>query len=168
MAGNNLAWGLPIFARAVWGREKFTPGAFYTGKRFSLPIAWAAIAFLVFGIILAMFPDGGPDPTPQTMNCMYSSVLHLLLLPSILPELWISLHNTDGSLDTVVVNMAVWGGCTVYYFVDARKWFTGPKTTVEEIDEVVGQEVATENNGILGDAKVAEAEGSGPETDKKQ
>ncbi|KAJ4397570.1 GABA-specific high-affinity permease [Gnomoniopsis smithogilvyi] len=137
VAGNNLAWGLPIFARAVWGREKFTPGTFYTGKRFSLPIAWAAIAFLVFGIILAMFPDGGPDPTPQTMNY------------------------------TVVVNMAVWGGCTIYYFVDARKWFTGPKTTVEEIDEVVGQEVATENNAILGDAKVAEAEGSGPETEKQ-
>lgn len=62
--------------------------------------------------------------------------------------------------------MAVWGGCTIYYFVDARKWFTGPKTTVEEIDEVVGHEVPTENNGILGDAKVAEAEGSGPETEK--
>lgn len=75
MAGNNVAWGVPIFARAVWGREKFVPGAFYTGKRFSLPIAWAAIAFLTFGIVLAMFPVGGPDPTPETMNCRFLFVV---------------------------------------------------------------------------------------------
>lgn len=71
-------------------------------------------------------------------------------------------------LDTVVVNMAVWGGCTIYYFVDARKWFTGPKTTVEEVDEIAGHEVTTERDGVLGDGKVAEAEGSGAETEKQQ
>lgn len=62
--------------------------------------------------------------------------------------------------------MAVWGGCTIYYFVDARKWFTGPKTTVDEIEEVVGREVAKENNGVLGDAKVAPTEGSDQDTEK--
>lgn len=133
MAGNNLAWGLPIFARAVWGRDRFRPGPFYTGRRASLPIAWAAIVFLVFGILLAMFPDGGPDPTPQSMNY------------------------------TVVVNMAVWGGATIYYFVDARKWFTGPKTTVEEVEEVTGHPVA----GEPGHGLVDEAEGSGGETEKQ-
>jgi len=106
VAGNNLAWGLPIFARAVWGQKKFTPGPFYTGNRFSIPIAWAAVIFLIFGIILAMFPSLGPNPAPETMNY------------------------------TVVVNMAVWGGATVYYFVSARKWFTGPKTTLEEVQGV--------------------------------
>lgn len=138
VAGNNLAWGLPIFARAVWGRDKFVPGPFYTGHRFSLPIAWAAIAFLVFGILLAMFPDGGPNPTPESMNY------------------------------TVVVNMAVWGGCTVYYFVDARKWFTGPKTTVEESEEVVSQVVVAEQgNGLAADVNGTGAEGSGAETESK-
>ncbi|KAE9370025.1 gaba permease [Stipitochalara longipes BDJ] len=101
VAGNNLAWGLPIFCRVVWAQHKFVPGPFYTGDRFSKPIAWVAIIFLVFGIILAMFPDGGPDPTPQTMNY------------------------------TVVINMAVWGGAMLYYFIDARKWFTGPKITID-------------------------------------
>jgi len=48
-----------------------------------------------------MFPDGGPNPTPQTMNY------------------------------TVVINMAVWGGAMLYYFIDARKWFTGPKITID-------------------------------------
>jgi hypothetical protein len=133
VAGNNLAWGLPIFARAVWGRDKFAPGPFYTGDRFSLPIAWAAVAFLVFGIVLAMFPDGGPNPTAESMNY------------------------------TVVVNMAVWGGATVYYLVDARKWFTGPKTTVEEVEAVTGHVLAGEQR----DGLVSEAEGSAGETEKQ-
>lgn len=127
VAGNNLAWGIPIFARVVWGKDKFTPGAFYTGTRFSLPIAWAAIIFLVFGILLAMFPVGGPDPTPETMNY------------------------------TVVVNMAVWGGCSIYYFISARKWFTGPKSTVEEIEGVTGPA----STGHQSDGPVNEAEESG-------
>jgi hypothetical protein len=91
VAGNNLAWGTPIFCRVVWGQAKFKPGPFYTG-RFSIPIAWAAITFLVFGIFLSMFPVGGPNPTPQSMNY------------------------------TVVINSAVWLGSLLYYFIDARKW----------------------------------------------
>lgn len=91
VAGNNLAWGMPIFARVVWGQKKFKPGPFYTG-RFSIPIAWIAIAFLVFGIVLSMFPVGGPNPTADEMNY------------------------------TVVINSGVWGGALLYYFLDARKW----------------------------------------------
>jgi amino acid transporter len=105
VAGNNLAWLTPIFARIVWGQSKFVPGPFYTG-RFSVPIAWTAIVFLVFGIILCMFPVGGPNPTPETMNY------------------------------TVVVNSAVWGGCLLYYYIDARKWFEGPKITID-LDQLV-------------------------------
>lgn len=127
VAGNNLAWGIPIFARAVWGRSKFNPGPFYTG-RFSLPIAWFAIAFLVFGIILAMFPVGGPDPTPEAMNY------------------------------TVVVNMAVWGGATIYYFVNARKWFTGPKTTLEDVEGVTGHALTEEQRRDLITEGVVEGE----------
>lgn len=26
---------------------------------------------------------------------------------------------------TVVINSAVWGGALAYYYIDARKWFTG-------------------------------------------
>ena len=67
VSGNNLAFGIPIFARVVWGQKKFRPGPFYTGARFSVPIAWTAIIFLVFGIILTMFPVGGPDPTRKSL-----------------------------------------------------------------------------------------------------
>lgn len=91
VGAQNLAWGTPIFCRLVWGQKKFKPGPVYTG-RFSVPLGWIAIAFLVFGIILAMFPVGGPNPTPQVMNY------------------------------TVVINMAVWLGALAYYYIDARKW----------------------------------------------
>jgi amino acid transporter len=48
--GNNMAYIVPILCRAVWGRDKFVPGRFYTGKA-SLPIAWFAIFFLLFGLV---------------------------------------------------------------------------------------------------------------------
>jgi amino acid transporter len=101
VAGNNVAWGVPIFCRLVWGGNKFRPGPFYTGA-LSKPLGWIAIVFLVFGIVLAMMPVGGPNPTAETMNY------------------------------TVVINCAIWLGSLVYYFADARKWFTGPKTTLSE------------------------------------
>ena len=109
VAGNNVAWGVPIFARVVWGQHKFTPGPFYTGKM-SIPIAWTAVTFLVFGIFLCMFPVGGPDPTAETMNY------------------------------TCVINAAVWGGALLYYAIDARKWFKGPVVTVDVTQLSVEQE----------------------------
>jgi len=112
VAGNNLAWMMPILSRVVWGQDKFKPGPFYTG-RFSIPIAWIAIVFLVFGIVLSMFPTAGPNPTPDTMNY------------------------------TVVINCAVWGGALLYYYVDARKWFTGPKITLSE------EELTEEQHEVL-------------------
>ena len=63
VAGNNLAWLIPILARVVWGQHKFKPGPFYTGDRLSTPLAWVAVTFLSFGILLSMFPVGGPNPT---------------------------------------------------------------------------------------------------------
>jgi amino acid transporter len=117
VAGNNLAWGTPIFCRVVWGNAKFKPGPFYTG-RLSKPIAWLAIAFLVFGIVLSMFPIGGPNPTASTMNY------------------------------TVVINMAVWGGSLAYYYIDARKWFTGPKITLNLDDLSPEQEQALADEGL--------------------
>ncbi|KIW04849.1 uncharacterized protein PV09_04031 [Verruconis gallopava] len=117
VAGNNVAWGVPIFCRVVWGQKKFKPGPFYTGK-LSVPIAWTAIIFLVFGTLLSMFPVGGPNPTPQSMNY------------------------------TVVINSAVWGGALLYYAIDARKWFTGPKITLDVSEISEAQEKAIQEEGL--------------------
>jgi hypothetical protein len=107
VASNNLAWGIPIFSRVVWGQHKFNPGPFFTGRA-STPLAWVAIVFLCFGLLLSFFPLDGPGPTPTIMNYC------------------------------VVINMAVWLGATLYYVLDARKWFTGPKQTIESIAGVMG------------------------------
>ncbi|CAK7210263.1 GABA-specific high-affinity permease [Sporothrix curviconia] len=136
VAGNNLAWGTPVFSRIVWGNARFRPGAFYTG-RYSKAIAVACCIFLFYGIVLSMFPSSGPNPDPQSMNY------------------------------TVVINMAVWGGASLYYLVDAHKWFKGPKMTLEDGDvmviaaegEITG--VAAGNDGEDTPASASEKEKSG-------
>lgn len=62
VAGNDVAWGMPILCRLVWGEDRFHPGEFYTGV-FSKPIAVTAVVYLAFAIVLCMFPTLGPDPT---------------------------------------------------------------------------------------------------------
>ena len=80
-----------------------------------------------------MFPVGGPNPTPQTMNY------------------------------TVVINMTVWGGSLLYYYVDARKWFKGPKITLD-LDELSTEqqdalrEEGLEIEGLAPTREVREAE----------
>ncbi|XBQ90151.1 GABA-specific high-affinity permease [Aspergillus fumigatus] len=76
VAGNDLAWLTPIFARLVWGGERFHPGEFYTGQ-LSKPIAVTAIVYLFFAIVLCMFPTLGPGPTPEDMN--YTVVINSAL-----------------------------------------------------------------------------------------
>lgn len=49
---------------------------------------------------------------------------------------------------TVVINCAVWGGALAYYYVDARKWFSGPKITIDTDDLTEEQEVAIREEGL--------------------
>ncbi|RJE21117.1 Permease [Aspergillus sclerotialis] len=70
---------------------------------FSRPIAIVAVAWLSFGLILSMFPSTGPNPTPSDMNY------------------------------TIVLNGFVWVASMSYYFIYARKWYTGPKATAVNV-----------------------------------
>ena len=125
------------------GQKKFNPGPIYTGDRWSRPVGWAAITFLCFGILLAMFPVGGPNPTPQGKASIENYRIQ-----------WQADHLPDMNY-TVVINMAVWLGATAYYFIDARKWFKGPKVTVdldlltEEQEEILREE-GVEVEGLEG------------------
>ncbi|GFF27630.1 GABA-specific permease [Aspergillus udagawae] len=105
VASNYVAWGTPILCRVIWSKRHFRPGEFYTGK-LSRPIAIVAVLWLVFGLMLSMFPSGGPNPTPSTMNY------------------------------TIVINGFVWVACMTYYFLFARKWYTGPKMTIDSPEVV--------------------------------
>jgi amino acid transporter len=102
VASNSLSWFLPIASRAFFNPEAFKPGPFYIGGALSRFISLVASFYLIFIIaVLSMWPLEGPNPSPKSMNY------------------------------TVVVNGFVWIGCMLYYFIDARKWFEGPKNTFE-------------------------------------
>lgn len=66
VASNYVAWGTPILCRLIWGKERFRPGEFYTGW-FSRPIATVAVVWLIFGLILSMFPSTGPNPSRECL-----------------------------------------------------------------------------------------------------
>jgi len=126
-AAANALFSLAVAAQNLaWGTPIFARVVWGQSKfvpgafhtgKLSTPIAWAAVIFLVFGITLSMFPTLGPNPTPDEMNY------------------------------TVVVNSAVWGGATLYYFLDARKWFTGPKSTLGEIEGATGTQAGDRSEG---------------------
>lgn len=49
---------------------------------------------------------------------------------------------------TVVISCAVWGGALAYYYIDARKWFTGPKITLDADSLTEEQEIAIREEGL--------------------
>lgn len=49
---------------------------------------------------------------------------------------------------TVVINSAVWLGALAYYYIDARKWFTGPKITIDTDDLTEAQQQAIAEDGL--------------------
>ena len=49
---------------------------------------------------------------------------------------------------TVVINMSVWGGSLLYYFIDARKWFKGPKITLDLNELTEAQQEALRDEGL--------------------
>jgi len=49
---------------------------------------------------------------------------------------------------TIVINSAVWLGALAYYYVDARKWFTGPRITVDTDDMTEEQKRAIAEDGL--------------------
>lgn len=122
VASNYLSWGMPIFCRVFWGESRFQPGEFYTG-RFSKPIAWVAVVYLLFGVVLSMFPTAGPNPSRT-----YSFPFPFFDLCCADCEI----HVAPDMNYTVVINAFVWIGCMVYYFLFAKHWFTGPRMTVDE------------------------------------
>ena len=49
---------------------------------------------------------------------------------------------------TVVINGAVWFGALAYYYIDARKWFTGPKITIDTDGLTEEQAEAIRDEGL--------------------
>ncbi|KAM9923429.1 hypothetical protein OXX59_005189 [Metschnikowia pulcherrima] len=72
VAGNYLAWGMPTFLRPIYMNDKFVPGKFFLGPVWSRVNGWVSIVFIVYTIIMVMFPTD-THPSRETMN--YTVVL---------------------------------------------------------------------------------------------
>lgn len=58
IASNLLAWGLPVFLVLLpYGKSRFNPGPFWFGQTASTCIHVTTVLWIVFVIILCMFPD---------------------------------------------------------------------------------------------------------------
>ena len=119
-----VAFTIPIFIRIFFVGNRFRPGPWNLG-RFSLPIGCCACAFVMLMVPILCFPAlTGADLSAQGMN-------------------W-----------TVVVYGGPMTCAMIWWVVDARKWFNGPKVNIEH------QMLGREGNMIEGNA----VEGKEPET----
>jgi amino acid transporter len=98
--GLYIAYVLPTFLRRRQGAD-FRPGPWSLG-RWSAPIGWTAVGWVVLITILFMLPQFGPVTSGGTLD-----------------------------LDTFnyapVAVLVVIGYAGIYWLVSARHWFTGPR-----------------------------------------
>lgn len=98
-----VAFTTPIFIRVFFVGNRFRPGPWNLG-RWSIPIGAVASGFVALMVPLLCFPSvKGKDLTNSTMN-------------------W-----------TVVVYGGPMLGALIWWFIDAHKWFKGPKVNLEHL-----------------------------------
>lgn len=97
-----VSFSIPIFLRITYARKTFTPGPWNLGK-FSMVSGTIGCSFVILMIPVLCFPQlAGANNTPDMMN-------------------W-----------TVVVYFGPMLCSLIYYAVYARKWYTGPKSNLED------------------------------------
>ncbi|KAH6643310.1 amino acid permease-domain-containing protein [Truncatella angustata] len=96
-----VAFTIPIFIKTVFVGNNFRRGPWHLG-RFSLPSGIISVSFVLVMMPILCFPTvTGADLTPELMN-------------------WTSLVYGVPMLAVII-----------WFFVDARKWFKGPKINIE-------------------------------------
>lgn len=107
-SSNSLSWIIPIAALSFGKREGFVPGPFYLGDTLSRANGALATIWLCFIAFVLTMIPTSRPVAPDTANY------------------------------TPLINGVVWLGCLAYYFIDARKWYTGPKYTADDLGVVQG------------------------------
>ncbi|KAF2769456.1 amino acid permease [Teratosphaeria nubilosa] len=98
-----VAFTTPIFIRVFFVGHRFRPGPWNLGK-FSIPIGAVASAFVALMVPILCLPSvTGSDLDPTMMN-------------------W-----------TCLVYGGPMLGALIWWFVDARKWFKGPKVNIDHL-----------------------------------
>ncbi|KAI1864728.1 hypothetical protein JX265_008452 [Neoarthrinium moseri] len=98
-----VAFTTPILVKLIFVGKKFRPGPWNLGK-FSMPCGVISVGYVLLMLPILCFPTvSGDDLTPDLMN-------------------WTSLVYGAPMLFVIV-----------WFFVDAHKWFKGPKINIEHI-----------------------------------
>ncbi|KAL6453547.1 GPT1 putative polyamine transporter [Candida maltosa Xu316] len=108
-----VSFTTPTLLKITYARNTFVPGPWNLGK-FSKPIGWLSVAFVAMMIPLLCFPwTSGKDLNVQNMN-------------------W-----------TVLVYFGPMVVSSIWFFVDARKWYVGPRSNINPDDIIYGQQLET-------------------------
>ena len=120
-----VAFTIPIFIRVFFVGNRFRPGPWNLG-RYSMYIGSAACAFVLLMVPILMLPS--------------VTGLDLRLVISDANDLRDDL--IFGSADSMNWTCLVYGGpmliVVIYWFVDAHKWFKGPKVVLATIEMLLG------------------------------
>jgi amino acid transporter len=140
-----VAFTTPIFIRVFFVGNRFRPGPWNLG-RFSIPIGAVASSFTALMVPILCFPSvTGGDLTLAAMN-------------------W-----------TCLVYGAPMFGALVWWVVDARKWFKGPRVNLEHLmhgredqaAEIAGQGSVLEGKDVEGDVSDESHAGGEPASGKQ-
>lgn len=103
VSSNSLSWLFPILSKLLKPKDvEFKPGAFYLGRMGSAVNNSISVLFLIFITGFITVVPTDKHVKADTMNY------------------------------TCLINPCVWLGALAYYFIDAHKWFEGPKNTLYE------------------------------------
>jgi amino acid transporter len=114
--GLYLAFAIPIYLRLRMG-DRFVPGPWTLGRKYKV-LGWIAvieIAIISIYFILPIVPSGVPG------NADFS---------------WSSVNYAPIAIGGALLGVAVW------WYASARKWFTGPRRTIDEPAAVPADDLA--------------------------
>lgn len=113
-----ISFTMPTLLKITYARKTFQPGPWNLGK-WSEPIGWVSVAFVGLMVPILCFPTvKGADLTPTEMNWTCLVYFGLILLT------------------------------TIWFVVDARRWYVGPRTNISEEDIVYGEKTEDEGDEI--------------------
>ena len=113
-----ISFTMPTLLKITYARKTFQPGPWNLGK-WSEPIGWVSVAFVGLMVPILCFPTvKGADLTPTEMNWTCLVYFGLILLT------------------------------TIWFVVDARRWYVGPRTNISEEDIVYGDKTEDEGDEI--------------------
>ena len=114
-----VAFTIPIFIRVFFVGNRFRPGPWNLG-RLGIPIGIMACAFVMLMVPVLCFPALIGSDLKYVIHVSHSAVRHEL-----------TFHSPSGMNWTPLVYGAPMLCILIWWVVDARKWFKGPKVNIE-------------------------------------